>query len=386
MKIKKTTLTNLLFASFFIGTFISPVIYSGLKRSFFSDYSNANALSEKEQAAAIALQEAYINIYKKASPSVVFIKTNILQRSPSFWFEFYRRAEQAGSGVILNKKGYIITNNHVVQGADKIEVIFFDNTKYLANIIGSDESSDIALIKVSNLRNKKISPATLGNSDRVRVGQLSFALGAPFGLDRTFTVGIISALQRQIDDSRYSRIQTDASINPGNSGGPLLNVYGEVIGINQSILSSSGGNVGIGFAIPINEAKSVINQLKKEKRVIGKPSLGIQIVEATQSLKEELGVNNKSGVLIVSVVPGSAAEAAGLKEYDYVMKVNDKEVTKPKDLIKIVQKTGINEKVKLSIIRNKKEKTIIATVGEAFNNTKNKKNMKMLERRFRFPF
>ncbi|MCR9144416.1 MAG: trypsin-like peptidase domain-containing protein [bacterium] len=364
-KISRLTLINIVLTTLLLGTFLSPIFYGGFKGAFISDNTaDAQPLTESEQSAALALQRSFQNIYKKASPSVVFIKTNVLVRS-GYWLDIQRGQEQAGSGFIIDKEGFIVTNSHVVAGARKIEVIFHDNRVATAKLVGRDEASDVALIQVSDTDG--LVPATLGDSDDVAVGQLAFALGAPFGLDRTFTVGSISAKQRSIDNSRYSRIQTDASINPGNSGGPLLNVFGEVVGINQSIYSTSGGNVGIGFAIPINEARSVISQLKTEKRVIGKPTLGVQIGVPAETLRQDLGLGDKKGVVVIHVLPGSAAQDAGLKEYDFVVQANGQPVGEPKDLISQVQEVGVGGSLKLKVIRNGKELDLTAKVGETLS-------------------
>ena len=362
-KLSRLSLINIAILLFLLGAFASPIVYSGLSTWFTSSQvAKAEPLSKSSQEAALALQQAYISIYKKASPSVVFIRTNVVVRAGGFWREFYQQRQQAGSGFIVDNKGFIVTNDHVVAGARKIEVIFYDNTKTTAKLIGRDEASDVALIKVSP--SSRLVPAELGDSDKVEVGQLAFALGAPFGLDRTFTVGIISAKQRRVDNSRYSRIQTDASINVGNSGGPLLNVFGEVVGINQSIYSTTGGSVGIGFAIPINDARNVIKQLRKEKRVIGKPTLGIHIGIPASTLREDLGLGKQKGVVVIQVLKDSAAAKAGLREYDFIYSVNGKTIKSNKDLVSAVQKAGVGGKLKLKIIRKGKKKTITAKVGE----------------------
>ena len=204
-KFSRLSLINIAILLFLLGAFASPIVYSGLSAWFTSpQVAKAEPLSESGQKAALALQQAYISIYKKASPSVVFIRTNVVVRAGGFWRDFYQQKQQAGSGFIVDNKGFIVTNDHVVAGARKIEVIFYDNTKTTARLVGRDEASDVALIKVSP--SSRLVPAELGDSDKVEVGQLAFALGAPFGLDRTFTVGIISAKQRRVDNSRYSRI------------------------------------------------------------------------------------------------------------------------------------------------------------------------------------
>ncbi len=367
LKLNRLTLINIVLATLLIGAFLSPIIYGGFRDAFVDRYvPSAEPLTASQQRAALDLQQAYINIFEKASPSVVFIKTNVLVRS-GWWIDVYRQQEQAGSGFIIDEDGYIVTNNHVVAGARKIEVIFNDKTVAQARVVGRDESSDVALLQLTG-SNHDLVPAVLGDSDKVEVGQLAFALGAPFGLDRTFTVGTISASGRQIDNSRYSRIQTDASINPGNSGGPLINVFGEVVGINQSIFSTSGGNMGIGFAIPINEAMEVVAQLKQEKRVIGKPTLGVNVGVPANTLREELGVGEREGVVVINVLPGSAAEDAGLKEYDFILEVNGNGVKEPQDLIKEVQQAGVGGELSLRLLRKGQEITVKATVGETVSN------------------
>ncbi len=360
----RQTLIHAVIAAFFIGTFFSPVIYSGFRRTFTS-YMNTGAgpLSSDTQMALKGLQEGYMNVYKKASPSVVYIRTNMLVK-PQFWFDYYRQVEGAGSGFIIDDEGYIVTNDHVVAQAQSIEVIFHDDTRAPAVLVGRDESSDIAVIKVP--KSERLVPASVGDSDSMEPGMIVFALGAPFGLDRTFTSGIISAKQRMVDNTRFSRIQTDAAINQGNSGGPLLNIYGEVVGINQSIISTdgNGGSVGIGFAIPINEAMPVIVQLKKEKRVIGKPAIGVSVGIPNPAYRDYLGIGETEGVVVRFVVPGSAAESAGLQENDFITHVNGKPVVTPEELITEVQRTGVGSRLTVDILRSGKKLSIEVTVGE----------------------
>ncbi|MFN3603266.1 MAG: S1C family serine protease [Leptonema sp. (in: bacteria)] len=366
IQISKFTLINLLFFTFLMGTFLSPLIYSGIKRHIVmkSIQTDADPIPESEQIYAIEMQKTFMNVYKKAQSSVVYIKTNILVKSHA-WFDYYQQVEGAGSGVIIDKEGYIVTNSHVVKGANTIEVYFSDNTRSIAKLIGRDDNSDIALIKVPS--SEKLQPAILGDSNKVQTGQIVFALGSPYGLASTFTFGIVSAVTRYIDNSKYSRIQTDASINPGNSGGPLLNVYGEVIGINQSIISpdGKGGSVGIGFAIPINEIKETIELLKKEKRIIGKAALGVSVSESNEELKEYLGIpKNLKGVIVRFVVPNSAADKAGILENDFIYQINDKKIETPEDLVKEIQKSGVGAEVEIYLFRKGKNIKIKAIIGE----------------------
>ncbi len=358
------TLLNAIILSLFFGMFLSPMIYSGFKGWITNgDAGHSGPLNAEEQHALVTLQQGYMNVYRKVSPSVVYIRTNMLVK-PRFWFDYYRQVEGAGSGFIIDNEGYIVTNNHVVAGAQTIEVIFHDDTRAPARVIGRDESSDVALLKVAP--SERYIPAVFGDSDTVEPGQMVFAIGAPFGLDRTFTTGIISAKHRFVDNSRFSRIQTDAAINQGNSGGPLINIYGEVVGINQSIISAGGGgNVGIGFAIPINDATEVVDQLKKEKRVIGKPTLGVSVGLPSPAYREYLGLDKDvTGVVIRFVVPGSAADKAGLQENDFITSANGKPMQSPGDLIGEVQKTGVGNQIVLELIRDKKSIVVKVTIGE----------------------
>ncbi|MBI39092.1 MAG: serine protease [Leptospiraceae bacterium] len=362
-KSSRFTIATLVFLGILIGTFLSPLIYSGFRNSVNYQFSDAQPLSSDDQKVALALQENYMNVFRKAQPSVVYIRTNVVIQPRNF-FEYYRQVEGAGAGFVIDKEGYIVTNNHVVAGARRIEVIFSDSRTVEATLVGRDEASDIALIKVP--ASDDLVPAVLGDSDKVEPGQMAFALGSPFGLESTFTMGIISAKARKVDNSRYSRIQTDASINPGNSGGPLLNIFGEVVGINQSIISPNGqgGSVGIGFAIPINEAKAIIQQLKTEKRVIGKPALGVSLTQPGQSFRNYLNLGNEPGVLVRFVVPGSAAEEAGIQQNDFITKANGEVIEEPEDLITQVQEVGVGNKLELEIIRNGKRIKLTATIGE----------------------
>lgn len=364
IQLSRFALVNLIFFALLLGTFVSPLVYSGLRSGLYRGGSDAKPIPEADQATAIALQKNFLNVFKKAQPSVVYIKTNIVVR-PHSWFEYYQRIEGAGTGVIIDQEGYIVTNNHVVANAQKIEVTFHDSTKAEAKLVGRDETSDVALIKVPS--SPSLQPAVLGNSDEVEPGQWAFALGSPFGLASTFTQGIISAKSRSIDDTKYTRIQTDASINPGNSGGPLLNIYGEVIGINQSIISpdGKGGSVGIGFAIPINEVKDRIARLKTEKRVIGKAALGVSVGEASDNLREYLGIREAiPGVVVRMILPGSPAEKAGLRENDYIYRFNGQAVESPEDLVRSVQKAGVGAKTTVEIFRGGKKMTLNVVVGE----------------------
>jgi serine protease Do len=273
-----------------------------------------------------------------------------------------------GSGVVVSEDGYILTNNHVVADADEILVTFSEEEKYEAKIIGRDPKTDLALIKI-NVENT-IPAASLGDSDKLRVGDWVVAIGNPFGLGSTVTAGIVSAKGRVIGAGPYDNfIQTDASINPGNSGGPLFNLDGEVIGINTAIVSQGGGNVGIGFAIPINMAKSVMPQLKEKGKVI-RGWLGVSIQSVTPEIKEKFGLKTKDGALIGDVTKDSPAEKGGLKRGDLIINFDGKKVKEMNILPSMVAETPVGKKVGIIIIRKGKEKRLIVKVGELEEDTR----------------
>ncbi|MFQ5344830.1 MAG: DegQ family serine endoprotease [Mariprofundus sp.] len=264
-----------------------------------------------------------------------------------------------GTGFIISSDGYVVTNNHVVEGADEVIVKMRDGTEHEAKIIGTDPKLDIALIK---LKSKHLKAVHLGNSDQLRVGDWVVAIGNPFGLEQTVTAGIVSAKGRVIGSGPYDDfIQTDAAINPGNSGGPLFNRKGEVVGINTAIYSRSGGNNGIGFAIPINLAKSVINELR-EKGHVTRARLGVHITDVDKETMQALGLKNREGALVPQVVSGSAADKAGIKPGDVIVSIDGKAVHKAHDLPIRVARHAPGDKVKIGLIRNGKHRFITVTV------------------------
>jgi len=273
-----------------------------------------------------------------------------------------------GSGVVVSKDGYILTNNHVVADAEEILVTLSDKKKYEAQIIGRDPKTDLALIKIKV--ENTIPAARLGDSDKLRVGDWVVAIGNPFGLGSTITAGIVSAKGRVIGAGPYDNfIQTDASINPGNSGGPLFNLDGEVIGINTAIVAPSGGNVGIGFAIPINMAKSVMPQLKERGKVI-RGWLGVSIQVVTQEIKEKFGLKTEEGALIGEVTKDSPADKGGLKRGDVIISFDRKKVKAMNILPSMVAETPVGKKVEIIIIRKGKEKRLTVKIGELKEETK----------------
>jgi len=314
------------------------------------------------------ISEAFSYVAEKASPAVVYIETEKVVSLPSqlFPFDFFGddffkrffsppryRERGAGSGFIISPNGYIVTNNHVVHGAQKITVKLADGRTFKAKIIGTDPFSDIALLKI-NANN--LPTLTLGNSDLIKPGEWVIAIGNPFGLTHTVTVGVISAKGRcgigisDIEDF----IQTDAAINPGNSGGPLLNLKGEVIGMNTAIFTRSGGYMGIGFAIPSNIIKTVVEQLKTKGRV-ERGFLGVMVQDLTPALAKELGLQISEGALITEVLPHSPAAKAGLREKDVIVRYNGKPVKNASELKSFVLLTKPGTTVILDVIRNGKK-------------------------------
>jgi serine protease Do len=254
-----------------------------------------------------------------------------------------------GTGFIIDKDGFILTNNHVVEKTDELKVRLTDEREYNAKIIGRDPKTDLALIKID--AQEPLTPLVLGDSDSLQVGDWVLAIGEPFGLGNTVTAGIVSAKYRQIGGGPYDNfIQTDASINPGNSGGPLVDMDGKVIGVNSVIFSPSGGNIGIGFAIPINMAKELLPQLRQGK--VSRSWLGVMIQNIKQDLKAKLGLGTDEGALVSDVVPGGPAEKAGIKRGDVILQFDGKAIKSSRDLPFIVASTPIGKTVAVEVMRN----------------------------------
>ena len=271
------------------------------------------------------------------------------------------KQKSLGSGFVIDRDGYILTNNHVVESTDEIQVKLPDGKEFTAKIIGRDPQTDLALIKIDP--STSLQPLRLGDSDQLKVGDWVVAIGSPFGLGNTVTAGIVSAKYRRIGAGSYDDfIQTDASINPGNSGGPLINMAGEVIGINTAIFSRSGGNVGIGFAIPVNMAKDILPQLRKGKVIRG--WLGVMIQQITPQLKERLGLSTDKGALVSQVTQGGPADKAGLKRGDVIVSFDGHAINEMNDLPFVVAKTEVGKKVPVVVVRKGEKKTLQVTVGQ----------------------
>lgn len=267
-----------------------------------------------------------------------------------------------GSGVITSADGFILTNNHVIQNADEINVRFANREEYSATIIGRDEKSDLALIKIE--AKEDLPFAAMGDSDKLRVGDWVIAIGNPFGFEQTVTAGIVSAKGRSLDGGGYKNfIQTDASINPGNSGGPLFNMNGEMVGINTAIYSRNGGNIGIGFAIPINIAQNIMDQLKKTGKVT-RGWLGVMIQSVNKEIADQFGLERPIGALVGEVTPDSPAEKAGIRAGDIIIRFNDKEITQMNMLPTMVGQTPIDSKAEVTIFRDNREETVEVIIGQ----------------------
>jgi serine protease Do len=317
---------------------------------------------------------------KKTMPVVVNISTTA-QRSPrsgsndpidEFFSRFFGEAQprensqrSLGSGILISKDGEILTSYHVVRNADAIKVKLADQTEYEARLVGKDDRTDLALIKIRR-SGGNLPFARLGSSNQLDVGDWVMAIGNPFGLEHTVTAGIVSAKGRVIGAGPYdSFIQTDASINPGNSGGPLINAAGEVVGVNSAIFSQTGGNVGIGFAIPIDLAKKVVDQLRKNGRVV-RGWLGIRAQDVSPQLAMSLGLTRSPSemAVVTEVGEGSPAAEAGIKPGDVILEFNNKPVPKSQDFPSAIADTPPGQKVTLKITRDKKEQIVSVKVGE----------------------
>lgn len=341
------------------------------------------------------LENSFVRVAKKVGPAVVSISTEHTERigGPRTYFRFFgdRELERyfeeffkdffdmpereykqrgLGSGFIIDEEGYILTNQHVIQDADKITVTLPDGRKFNAELKGSDVRSDLAIIKIE-ARNLPV--LKLGDSDQIKIGQWVIAVGNPFGFavgsaEPTITAGIVSALNRSLPQTSRRRnytdlIQTDAAINPGNSGGPLVNLKGEVIGINVAIFTPSGGNVGIGFAIPINSAKVILSRLIEGKKVLY-GWLGVSVQNLNQELAEYFGISDQQGALVLKVFRDSPADKAGFKEGDVIRKFAGKTIKDVQGLLREVGRAEAGRVVSVEIIRDRIPLTLKVKVGE----------------------
>src|ERR1700689_4141510 len=323
-----------------------------------------------------AEEQNNISVYRKNISSVV----NITSKAVTFDFFYGLVPEEGqGSGFIIDKDGHILTNYHVIADARQIEVTLHNRKKYKATVVGTDQAHDLAVIQI---KAPDLVPAVLGDSRNLQVGQKVYAIGNPFGLEGTMTRGIVSSIRPVSEPNGAAieeAIQTDAAINPGNSGGPLMNWHGEVIGINTMILSSVGQNAGIGFAIPINTAKAVLNDLMTLGRV-RRPALGVSTIPISPELADQMGLAADYGLLILQVTPGGAADRAGLRAGteraylgnspimlggDLIVAIDGEKVEDEQDLSQIMNNHRAGDTVKVTIYRNKKKMDVNVPLGEA---------------------
>jgi serine protease Do len=319
------------------------------------------------------LDEEYTKVTAAVVPSVVSITTTrtVTRRMPIdplelfFGRRFPDQAQQKvtslGSGVIVSKEGHIVTNYHVLNGTSDVTVQLNDGREAKAKIVGTDAQIDLAVLKI-DLPN--LSPLSLGDSDKVKVGQIVMAIGNPFGLEESVSQGIISAKDRRaMNDSQVEFFQTDTAINPGNSGGPLVNIRGEVIGINSAIYSESGGNQGIGFAIPSNVVKAAMGSIISKGRVI-RGYLGVAIQSVTKEIAEQFKLDSVRGALVTDVTPGSPAEKAGIIRGDVIRKVNDYDVKDTISLVNRIAEADVGSSLRIDLVRDGAAKSVMAQVAE----------------------
>jgi serine protease Do len=344
---------------------------------------SAPALGQEGRGALQSLQDAFVQVAQSVKPAVVNIATTQRPRpqegrpapqvppqlrdffGEDFFERFFGGAPQRerrslGSGVIVDKRGYILTNNHVIEQADAIEVRLSDKRKFTATVIGKDPKTDLAVIKIDAPEGLPV--AKLGDSTKIRIGEWAVAIGSPFGLDQTVTVGVISAVGRSdVGITTYEDfIQTDASINPGNSGGPLLNLNGEVVGINTAIVATGQG---IGFAIPIGMAKEIKDRLIAQGKVV-RGWLGVGIQELSEELATQFGVKPEDGVLVGNVMKDGPAERAGLKPGDIIQEFNGTKISGVHQLQREVARGAVGSPARLKVLREKQVTTLTVVLGE----------------------
>lgn len=369
--------------------------------SALSDFFKSAPKEERTQPVApepqaLELQDAFARVAAAVKPAVVSITAvhvESYEAAPEFFFgdpfqdffqEFFgqqspvrprrvpeprrleRKYEGMGSGVVVDPKGYILTNEHVVRGATQLTVTLTEpeEKRYSGEVVGTDPRTDLAVVKISP--KGRLAAAALGDSDKVRVGDWALAVGSPFGLEQTVTVGIVSAVRQSlsIEGHNYANLlQTDASINRGNSGGPLVNIRGEVVGINTAIYAPTGVFAGVGFAIPANRAKEIMEQLIRKGRVV-RGWMGVEVLPVDDVLARQFGLPDKEGVLVNGVMPGSPAEKAGLKRGDVIREFNGMKVSSQEALVDAVGRTPPKTAVKVRLIREGKPAELSLVTGE----------------------
>lgn len=368
----------------------------GARMDIFSPAKSESATAPVVSSRGSSIEDAVINVANTTGKAVVSIsteRTTKVQGARRFYFnapfgqddpfrgffeDFFgdmpeREFKQTGlgSGVIIDAQGYILTNEHVINGADKITVTLPDGREFKGEVKGRDMRSDLAIIKINA---QSLPVAELGDSDNLKIGQWVVAIGNPFGFaldnpEPTVTVGVVSALHRSLGRAVARQkdygdlIQTDAAINPGNSGGPLVNLKGEIVGINVAIFSTTGGYQGVGFAIPVNNAKRIIARLIEGKKILY-GWLGITVQDLSDDLAGHFGIPDKNGVLVAKVLEDGPAQKAQIKDADVIRKIDGNPVNNVKELLSIIGKAEVGKSIKLTVIRDKKELTFNVVIGE----------------------
>src|SRR5436190_3616700 len=363
-----------------LGPALGAVIGLSLRATPLHSMHGVPAASAANITALEGRPPSFATIAKRTMPAVVNISTTS-QRSgrggsndpiEEFFNRFFGEStpkensqRSLGSGILISKDGEILTNYHVIRHADTIKAKLADQTEYEGRLVGKDDRTDLALIKLRR-SGGNMPFARLGSSSQLEVGDWVMAIGNPFGLEHTVTAGIVSTKGRVIGAGPYDNfIQTDASINPGNSGGPLINALGEVVGVNSAIFSQSGGNVGIGFAIPIDLAKKVVEQLRKNGRVV-RGWLGVRAQDVTAAMAQSLGLTRSPAemAVVTEVTENSPAAESGVKTGDIIVEFNGKPVPKSHDFPAVIAETPPGQRISLKIVREKKEQTLAVKIGE----------------------
>ncbi|MFN8670712.1 MAG: DegQ family serine endoprotease [Candidatus Sericytochromatia bacterium] len=392
----KVALTASVFATGITGVLVGALLVSkpvnSIKSFANQDTKQVTTASSNKFDNIQGLSKAFIDVSKQVTPEIVSIySTKVVKQKNNyneylddpFFKKFFdvpehkdqgknkdRKEQGLGSGIIVDSSGLILTNNHVVEGASEIKVTLSDKRKFKAKIIGTDPKSDVAVIKLEKADNLPV--AKLGDSTKMEIGEFVLAIGNPLGLTSTVTSGIISAKGRaDVGVADFEDfIQTDAAINPGNSGGALVNLNGEVIGINTAIASRTGGYMGVGFAIPINMAKKIMNDIVTKGKVT-RGFLGIQIQNMTESMAKGLKVENpNSGIVVGDIFKGSPADKAGIKRYDVILELNGKEVTDVSAFRNTIAASNPGEKQILTVLRDGKKVKVEIKLGELENKEK----------------
>jgi len=384
---KKTVLIALI--SFFLGVFLAGYFFVYLpERNMPDSFLNEASSSPSFLYASPVAQEKpdldFVRVADKVGPAVVRITAERIERrrvtsffddwGDDFWDRFFGiprgreqefRSQVGGTGFFISSDGYLITNNHIVENAEKITIYTLQENEYKAEVVGTDPPTDVALLKIAD---KNLPFVELGNSGQLRVGEWVLAIGNPLGYEHTVSAGIVSAKGRQLFQSQEAPsyqdfIQTDAAINRGNSGGPLVNMKGEVIGITSNIASMTGGNIGIGFAIPSDLARKVVKQLQEKGRVV-RGHLGVRTRDVSEEERRSLNLKSRRGAFVVEVTSGTPADKAGFERYDVIVEFDSQLIENTHDLSFKIADTPPGTKVEIKVIRDGKEKTLTAKLDE----------------------